>query len=284
MNENAHPEAGLSGDGGRKVLYECDAVVVVGVVAVGSSGGWGDLADGYAVRSFNLLPWKRDDGELNFDPLLVLEKVEYTGTPDEDGEDDDWWDAFWEMCPEAVVRRLTVRISQDQKRSVLVDSHEPKPSDLETLAISDKKTASPTRFESTEFGTLNFDRSSQTYTGTVRWDGAEVKLSLESDANGDVDTSKEFALQLWKKQKQLKQDAEAFATQQLLKRKNEDWLNEGDSEVDANEFKSRLRLESIDVNADGSFQLWYDDGDLFWGHLIVISGGKSGWVNADLQG
>lgn len=33
-----------------------------------------------------------------------------------------------------------------------------------------------------------------------------------------------------------------------------------------------MTLEGISVDPDGSFDFWHNDGDLFWGHAIQISG------------
>jgi hypothetical protein len=51
------------------------------------------------------------------------------------------------------------------------------------------------------------------------------------------------------------------------------------------EFKARMALESVTVEADGSFQFWYGDGDLFWGHSIQVSGNLAeGPTDASLAG
>ena len=32
----------------------------------------------------------------------------------------------------------------------------------------------------------------------------------------------------------------------------------------------RMELDDICVNSDGSITLYYDDGDMFWGHAIEV--------------
>ena len=34
----------------------------------------------------------------------------------------------------------------------------------------------------------------------------------------------------------------------------------------------RMELESIEIRADGSFEFWFADGDMFYGHSIHVSG------------
>ena len=51
------------------------------------------------------------------------------------------------------------------------------------------------------------------------------------------------------------------------------------------QFKNRMSLESITVYTDGTFEFWHDDGGLFWGHSILISGDLvKGPIDADIPG
>ena len=46
-----------------------------------------------------------------------------------------------------------------------------------------------------------------------------------------------------------------------------------------------MKLESISVRNNGSFDFWHNDGDLFWGHSIQISGNLTdGPKRADIPG
>ena len=73
--------------------------------------------------------------------------------------------------------------------------------------------------------------------------------------------------------------------QELLPLKNENWLDEDEAELSPDEFKDRMTLESITVYPSGSFDFWHNDGDLFWGHSIQISGNLSdGPKHADIPG
>lgn len=70
-----------------------------------------------------------------------------------------------------------------------------------------------------------------------------------------------------------------------MKLKNENWLEENEELVTAELFKKRMRLEKIAVYPNGEFEFWYDDGGLFWGHTILISGNlNEGPTNADIPG
>ena len=90
---------------------------------------------------------------------------------------------------------------------------------------------------------------------------------------------------LWEEQKVWNKRAEDFAAELLLPMKNDNWLDEEEAALNAKQFKSRMTLESIKIDVDGSFEFGYDDGDLFWGHPIGVSGNhKDGLTDADFSG
>ena len=46
-----------------------------------------------------------------------------------------------------------------------------------------------------------------------------------------------------------------------------------------------MRLTSINTYPEGGFEFWHDDGDLFWGHYIQVSGSlDEGLTSADIPG
>lgn len=57
----------------------------------------------------------------------------------------------------------------------------------------------------------------------------------------------------------------------LLPLKNENWLEENQSAISEEDFINSIHLTSIDFNKNAAFELFFDDGDLFWGHSISVS-------------
>lgn len=46
-----------------------------------------------------------------------------------------------------------------------------------------------------------------------------------------------------------------------------------------------IAFESISVYPDGDFQVYFMDGDLFWGHCIIVDGNLNGtFSSAQLAG
>ena len=115
------------------------------------------------------------------------------------------------------------------------------------------------------------------------WAGCSVSLNLSGSA--DAQDALKTAHALWQNQAEWNRRVRDFAVEQLLTLKNDTWLDEGEPELTPDDFEDRMTLESITVNADGSFDFWHNDGDLFWGHSIQISGSLAeGPTHADIPG
>jgi uncharacterized protein (TIGR03067 family) len=66
--------------------------------------------------------------------------------------------------------------------------------------------------------------------------------------------------------------ARGFAAAELLDTHNRSW-NDGEP-ISAGTFADRMTLESVGIDPDGGASLYYHDGDLFWGHCIIVSVGE----------
>ena len=77
-----------------------------------------------------------------------------------------------------------------------------------------------------------------------------------------------------------------FAAQNLTEDAN-DWQDEGcdDGEEESAEasaaiteevFAGRITISEFSINAEGSYEVYYDDDDMFWGHVIIVDGSADG--------
>lgn len=135
------------------------------------------------------------------------------------------------------------------------------------------------------FGTFTLDRRLSWYTTGTSWNGEPVDLNLSVESPEELDAVLQAAHTLWDDEAAWNHRIQGYAVQELLPLKNESWLDEDEVELTAEQFKSRMTLEAVTVYPDGSFEFWHDDGDLFWGHSIQISGSLSeGPTDADIPG
>lgn len=79
--------------------------------------------------------------------------------------------------------------------------------------------------------------------------------------------------------------ARDFATSKLLTLRNRNWREEHEAVLSAKQFAARLKIAGLHIYEDGSREVYFDDGDLFWGHSIVVSVGPRGALqSATIEG
>ena len=83
-----------------------------------------------------------------------------------------------------------------------------------------------------------------------------------------------------------------MAAQKLTAQANE-WLADNDQTdrdpekdpITGDEFARRIILTEFSVSPGGRFTAWYEDDDMFWGHVVTVDGIlKKGPIGADMQG
>jgi hypothetical protein len=118
---------------------------------------------------------------------------------------------------------------------------------------------------------LEYDEYLNWYAGEVELPGAEkLKVSLSLDGCEELDDLVHFTKRFIQEIAGTDERARRFAAKKLLKVYNDSW-NEGEDNIAGSEFTERIALESLTTYPDHSAELCYDDGDLFWGHVIIVS-------------
>jgi hypothetical protein len=148
-----------------------------------------------------------------------------------------------------------------------------------------KELKKPVAEKDGQFGKLTLDRRMGWYEGKARWNGRPAKLYLEAEEPEHLAGALKTARPLWKSQAAWQKRIEKLAVKELLADRNGAWLTEGEKPVTAAQFVKRMKLESVTANPDGSFSFWHDDGGLFWGHAIQVTGNlKEGLTGVDTPG
>ena len=157
------------------------------------------------------------------------------------------------------------RVSEDGKRLLLLDLPEPGfDPDLKAILEEQKK---PVTFWEEGLGTFTLNRQVDWFETEVDWLGGQI--SLVFDAEEDRAEVLQRAKTLLAGAADWDQRIRAYAADDLLVSAN-DWAE--DEEITREQFIQRMELESIEIRADGSFEFWFADGDMFYGHSIHVSG------------
>jgi hypothetical protein len=125
-------------------------------------------------------------------------------------------------------------------------------------------------------GELKWNRTYGWYEGKAIWSGRRAKVRLETAVPEDFYALKPIARKLWDVEESLVGNIQRIVLTELLDLKNGDWLEEGEKPLSERQFLRRMTLSSITIRQDGSWQFWYDDGNLFQGHSICVKGTLAG--------
>ena len=190
-----------------------------------------------------------------------------------------------QRAPQDFIIRFRGRVSEDGQRLLLLDLPEPGfDPDLKAILEEQKK---PVTFWEEGLGTFTLNRQVDWFETEIDWLGTEISLTI------DMEEDREEALQNAKTLLASAADwdkrVRECAADELLASAN-DWNQEMEEDgetptITREQFMERMELESIEVMADGSFQFWFADGDLFYGHSIWVSGDlENGPSKASIEG
>lgn len=243
-----------------------ELVEIVGVVhPLGAGGGRGGQESLWALN-FSFVLWRRPDG-------AVTEQQLYLSKP---GLTDAELRAAMDALHPYDIIRVRVRPTEpvgagDTARAQLVEVLGPEPSDTE-LSARVEQLRQPVTVEHPFFGTLTLDRALNSYEAEVPWGGHPVRLHLSLDESEDENALLATAQSLWDEQRQWDERVRDHAADELLDLKNDAWLGEDEEPFTRDTFKARMALASVGVYSDGAFEFCFNDGNLFWGHVILVSG------------
>lgn len=142
----------------------------------------------------------------------------------------------------------------------------------------------PVTFTDLQFGEFVQNKRVDTFEGALEHRGQRISVTL--DEKEDIETLR-FLFSYMDK---LLEQAARFAAEKLLDLGNNWCFNAWEGEEDfipmtVEDFIDCIRLTSISLSDDESFSLWYNDGDIFWGHAIEVYGSKmEGFTDASIQG
>ncbi|MDZ7957127.1 MAG: DUF2262 domain-containing protein [Aulosira sp. DedQUE10] len=98
--------------------------------------------------------------------------------------------------------------------------------------------------------------------------GNIVNLSFDAD-DAETPTVIELVCHSFTRLQEQEANLRRCAANQLLDLYNDSW-NNGD-EIDCQTFMKLIKLAEVHINSDGNANLYYDDGELFGGHVIIVS-------------
>ena len=228
------------------------------------SGASGGRLKGQPWRlTFRFTHWRFADGVLHTGEMYVSKPVEQPEIS-----------ALQELIrPNSIIRiRATwgIDVDDDIYRVELIEFIGP--ADDPALSTIAAKLATPHTVTVEPFGDLTLDRRFSLFSGTTTWAEATVRIELpanDADLSNDM---REQARAFFAAHAEWDDRLRTYAAQALLDLKNGSWHEEDERIISEEEFKQRMEPQSVSLEMPDEFVVFYRDGDLFFGHVIIVSG------------
>ena len=134
-------------------------------------------------------------------------------------------------------------------------------------------------------GRLTWNAKYEWYEGELARGGSAVSISLDAGGEPEPAAALRRARAVAAELDRHAAAAQDYAAAELLDLKTENWLDDDEPAVTAEEFRRRMTLESIAFSPDRTVTFYHNDGDLFAGHAIQVVMDEEGrFVDADIPG
>lgn len=258
-------------------LTESPVYEITGVVGLDAVGAAMAQDQEFWTIRMTFDAWRVDSSDIRVESLEICKR----GTKSD-------VDAMMETIEPDLIISIRARFSEQnltgKPQALLVNLLSLSSSDTELQEVA-QELKKPVTFEEPQLGLFTYDRRTKWYSAKIRWNWRKIDIHLNIDKDKYLDSILKTAHALRNNSKYWNHIIYEYAARKLLQLKNEYWLDEDEKILTKNKFKSRLKLDSISINEDGTFDFWLDDGNLFLGHTIQVTGDlKSGLTSAGIVG
>ncbi len=220
--------------------------------------------DGLSVAGTGLVAWLRDgEEEIHQEESALLTLA-----------DDRLMAYLQSHVPRNFIIKANVRASKDGKSFQLVGMPEPGfDPDLKALLEERKK---PVTLDGGDLGTFTLNRTAGWFDADLDWNGVAARLIFDAteQAAPCLDTARALLADTAGWDEKIR----AFAAEKLYPAVLP-LAEEGGEELTEEELAQQLDPDFLMVRGDGSFELWYGDGGIFWGRSIKVAGTLSDGIS-----
>lgn len=184
-----------------------------------------------------------------------------------------------QRVPPDFIIKFRARPSLEGGRFLLMDLPQPAfDPDLKAILEEQKK---PQSVYVEDLGTFVLNRQVGWYEAELSWLDGTVRLDFDNGTDEAMKAAQATARALLADAQSWDTRIRTFAARQLTQLANQwaqDGVEEGEEpqEITPEEFARRMELDAIQVDDQGGFTFWFEDGEMFWGHSIRVSGTLEG--------
>jgi len=104
----------------------------------------------------------------------------------------------------------------------------------------------------------------------AKYANSEYNISLADFNETAIESATVLATQISNWVEENLEIVKGFAAAALLALKNDVWRVENEAPVNENEFINTIELNGLLGFSKGGFEIYFNDNDLFWGHIIKV--------------
>jgi hypothetical protein len=251
--------------GGKVANESAEPMEIIGVVQPPGPGGAKNGTEELWSLVFSVHPWKREGGLLDSRQLRLVQN----------GLTHDQLRLRIASIKPYTVLRARVRLFEPRPNMLLsaevldIRNHNDPDAELHALASEQQK---PIVFAHPLFGQLTLDRGVTAFQAKLTVAGEPMEVSIDAEGEAPDPAALAIAERFWKDQADWDHRLREFAAAQLIGLKNDTWLQEDEEPLTEAEFINKLTANSMGFDPPDAFTIYYNDGDIFWGHSIEIRG------------
>ncbi len=256
-----------------KLRNKRDNQYIVGVV--NSRELSGSLLQGQEIWtfSFTFYAWYGDAKVVSSEPLYVYKEMEHSNARE--------W--MHRIKKESLVKiRISNGIENNKARLIDVVATNFNDELLNPYLEEIKKEVT---YEDERLGKFVLDKGVKWFSKEFLWCSNKAELAFNTSDINDLKRMIKDSSSVIESDEEWDNKAKNFAATKLLELKNDFWLDEDEEELTHEDFLERLQLETLNIKSDGGLTFWYDDGDLFAGHVLIVEANVNGdFINAEIAG
>ncbi|MGE6630755.1 DUF2262 domain-containing protein [Bacillus sp. NPDC077027] len=253
-----------------------EPIEIVAVTGLSGVGAGKAGSEPLWTASIPIIEWKEKDTD-----QVMTDKIRLCWLTDDYG----LREKQAQLHQESIVK-LLVRKGEHEMILMSIIDNDTQDDELQTLLEEAQK---PIYYHDDKLGAFKLVKGIDLFETNVKWGNQESLLYFNLGEDEEINDCLQTARQLVQDQDKWDATMKSFAAKDLLAQANE-WNEHNDTELNDEDitydlFMSRITLESLQTYPNGEFEALYHDGDLFWGHIIIVRGHINGsFESANIAG
>ncbi|GLF91235.1 membrane protein [Bacillus safensis] len=174
---------------------------------------------------------------------------------------------------------VSLQVRKGEREFMLVSLSDVDTTDQELQDILEEA-QKPVFYHDDTLGSFELVKGLDLFEKTIQWSNQECLLYFNLEEEEKINDSLQTANKLIREQAKWDSSIKSFAANQLIDLAK-DWQEQDESaeeqeDLTLDQFMDRMSFESLHVYPDGEFEVYCHDGDLFWGHVIIVTGNING--------